>query len=176
MTLRSLTDDGFTLTLDAAAGTEDTIVFEGHAAVEAIVDAASTWGVGINNPFTQLGRFDVMGPEDHIHIGFNEDVARATVGNEFADIVGGGKIDDHEVLDLFVALTTGGGWGRNGGGIANNDPGLDGVELIGADNDSFAIAIDSGTYGMDYILFENVHTLDGADGLGFFGDPAEPLA
>ncbi|MDW4497125.1 hypothetical protein R5H30_03960 [Sulfitobacter sp. D35] len=160
--LLTLTDDEFTLTIDAAGPTRDTIIFKGADAADAIVSVADEH-IDIKNNKTQVGYFDVTRADSTFFLGGGAS-DKSIVSDEFNDLVAGSQLNKSEVLSIFEAITSGGSWGNPGSN------GLDRVELVGMDNDSFTIALDTGGPAVDYIIFDNVHTLDGATAYGFAAD------
>lgn len=154
--LIGLTDEGFTLRIEGQAATKDTLIFGGQGAIDAIAAADASGGVDFKSRHTGLDVFDVAAER-------NEFVGRAlsrNVGAEFSAIVGGSSIGKDEVLEIFEAVISGNG--RNG-----NSHGLDQVDLIGLNDTSFSIGVESKNGNVDYILFTNVDTLDGAAAFGF---------
>lgn len=147
--LLGLTDDGFSLTLDARGPTRDTVIFTGSAAVAAI-EAVDEGLVDIKNGHSDFAIFD-LDEDTSLFIGGGASNARDLVGEAFADITGGTRIDADEVLDIFDALTSGRSWTDAAA------HGLEGVELVGVNDTSFAITLEvSETGPRDTILFTNV--------------------
>lgn len=155
--LAGITDEGFSVRLTGSAGSTETIVFTGQAATDAVLGADGGL-VNIKDANTQFAVFDVA-TENNVGIGGGGNDARQ-ISQEFAEITGGRRIDEDEVLELFEALTSG----------KDEKGGIDGVELVGLDEDSFAIAFSGGGDRTEYVLFDNVDTLDGAAEFGFVAD------
>lgn len=151
--LVGLTDQGFSLRIDGQAGTVDTIIFEGAGALNAIAAADANGGVDFKDGRTALDVFDVAAENSEFVGGTNP----GTIGADFDALIGGSKIHDDQVLDIFEALISG----------KKQDSGLDKVDLIGLNDTSFSIAVQTSGGNTDYILFTNVDTLDGADQFGF---------
>ena len=158
--LIGLTDEGFTLRIEGQASTKDTIIFGGQGAIDAIVAADTAKGVDLKDGQTAFNVFDVEAAKKM----FVGDTNPNIIGAELDSLIGGSKIHRDQVLDIFEAIISGNG--RNG-----NTQGLDGVELIGLNDTSFSIGIDSAGGNTDYILFTNVNTLDGAAAFGFGDGP-----
>ena len=165
MEILTLTDDEFAFTFESAANTRDTIVVTGDNAKAAIMAAAGS-NVNIKNNKTDLGYWDVEANANFFTGGGASDWSR--VSDEMRDLVNGNGLQRDDVLKIFEAITSGGSWGNPGSN------GLDGVELVGMDNDSFTIGMKNGVR-TDYIIFDNVDTLTGADSFGFFADD-DPLS
>ena len=153
--LLGLTDEGFTIGLTGNVGSIDTIIIAGTAATDAIA-ALDGGGVDIQNPFSQFAVFDAA-EEPALFLGGSNAGQARFVSQEFADITGGSRLTQAAALDLFEALTT----GRGG------SAGVDGVELLGVDSDSFAFSITGNAGSRETILVTNVDKIDGADALGF---------
>ncbi|MEM1129956.1 MAG: hypothetical protein AAGH83_05465 [Pseudomonadota bacterium] len=156
--LLDLTDEGFTLEFEGQAATKDTIIFKGQGAIDAIAAADAAKGVDFKDGVTALDIFDVASESSE----FVGDTNPNTIGADFDALIGGSKIHNHQVLDIFEALISGNG--RNG------VSGLEKVDLIGLNNTSFSIAVNSAGGNTDYILFTNVDALDGAEAFGFYDD------
>lgn len=157
-----LTDEGFALRVSGQSATVDTIIIEGQGAIDAIHAAEGQPGADLNDANSGFGILDAS-DENSVFVGTGKSGMAANVSQEWADIVGGDSLQKDEVLEIFEALI--GGNGRSG------TDGLDGVELIGLNDTSFSIAIESAGGNTDYVLFTDVDTLDGADQFGF-GDGA----
>jgi len=145
--LRSVTDDGFMLTWEAAGPTRDSMIFSGQIAVDA-TEAADNGNIDIKDSKSQFAifDFDVM---DQIFIGGGKSNARDIVGEEFGKITGGTWITEAEAMELFDALTSGKSWNPD-------DHGLEGVEIVGVNETSFALSFDTAGPTTDTILFTNV--------------------
>ncbi|MEM9221374.1 MAG: hypothetical protein AAGB11_03085 [Pseudomonadota bacterium] len=159
--LVSLTDNEFALKFNGRGATSDTVVFKGNAAQEAI-EAVAKNHIDIKDNKTALGIFDLAEDDTFFLGGGASD--KSIVSDGFNDLVAGSKLASSEVLSIFEAIVSGGKWG---------DPqsnGVKGVALVGKDNDSFAIALDAAGPSTDYIIFDNVHLLEGAEAYGFKAD------
>lgn len=157
--LVGLTDQGFALRIDGQAATTDTIIFEGQGALNAIAAADAAQGADFKDGKTALDVFDVE-TEGSEFVGGTEP---ATIGADFDALIGGSSIHRDQVLDIFEALIS--------GSARKGDAGLDEVELIGLNDTSFSIAVNTSGGNTDYILFTNVDTLDGAGTFGFGDGP-----
>lgn len=157
--LVSMTDDEFTLDFSGIGLTMDTIIFTGSAAAGAIANIAMG-EIDVSNQKNEVGYFDVAGSPSFIVVG-DQPSDLDYVSTEFNDLIFGDAIDAAEVLGLFAAIVA---------GDSNGTSGVDGVELVGLDNDSFTVALSARSASTDYIIFDNVDTLAGADQFGFYSD------
>ncbi|MEM1379877.1 MAG: hypothetical protein AAGH41_04545 [Pseudomonadota bacterium] len=152
-----LTDEGVTMRFNGQAGTVDTIIMNGAGTMDMLGRVDNTW-VDTKDKDSEFAIFDVTkGNRPSLFIGGGgSDTA------EFQSIVEGSFIQADEVLHIFRAIITGNG--------RKDEHGLDGVELIGLNSTSFAIAITNTRSAVDYVLFTNVDQLEdeGAADLGFF--------
>lgn len=153
VTVIGLTDKGVTLRIEASGASVDTIIFEGADAL-AEIEAVDNGFADTKDSDSEFVIFDVATESNQFKGGDGSDTP------EFRSIVKGSFIQPTEVLQIFSAIIHGNG--RNG-----NSHGLDGVELIGLNATSFAIAVTNTRGATDYILFTNVDTLTGSDELGF---------
>ncbi|MBE9102729.1 hypothetical protein [Vacuolonema iberomarrocanum] len=158
--LVGLTDEGFTLRIDGQAATRDTLIFGGEGALDAIAAADAARGADFKDGHTAFDIFDVAA-ENREFVG---QASLNAVGAELKEIVGGSSINRDEVLEIFEAVISGNG--RKG-----NTHGLDRVKLIGLNDTSFSIGVQSAGGNTDYILFTNVDTLEGAAAFGFGDGP-----
>ncbi|MEM9839923.1 MAG: hypothetical protein AAF830_12330 [Pseudomonadota bacterium] len=153
--LLGLTDEGFAMRMDGQAATRDTIIFRGQIVTEMMARQDNGW-VDTFDPDSEFAIFDVKKETRQTLLSDTHDT------EEFKNLVGQ-SISHDEVLEIFRAIITGNG--------RRDEDGLDGVELIGLNKTSFAISITNTRTnkgpGVDYVLFTNVHTLDGAADLGF---------
>jgi hypothetical protein len=100
--------------------------------------------VDIGNEFQEFARVEFNSSRDAVEIGGNYNTSLRTVGGRFADITGGGRIDALEVDSLLNDLFTSGKYSA---------PGLEGVDLVAINSDSFTIAINANVRTQDFIEF-----------------------
>lgn len=156
--LVGLTQEGFTLRVTTKTDDVETFVFSGEGAKEAIAIADDGSNVDFKDKKSGFDVFDVAAETSE----FVGSAGRQQIGEALADIIGSSSIRRDDVLEIFDDLTSGNG--RRG------DTGVEGVELVGMDDTSFSISVASSQGNTEYLLFTNVHTLQGADTFGFETD------
>ncbi|MCV6596069.1 MAG: hypothetical protein OIF40_03150 [Mangrovicoccus sp.] len=144
--LLSLDADSFTIQMTNMHGAKDTMVFSGKGVEKIIADvAAMSSTIDVADTSHQFTIIDASDIGSSVFIG--------EIFGELAEVVGKSSIDvspdadGGDVLNLLAELLTGNNSSVN---EADNTPGIEGVELIDLDADSFAFK-----YNGDTILITN---------------------
>jgi len=99
--------------------------------------------VDIKNPNQQLARINTD-LQNSVFIGGGKSDAARIVGQEFADITGGTRINNNELVPLLQALLN---------SNRRTAPGLVGVEIASLSSESFTLAINGNAGSLNYIEF-----------------------
>lgn len=138
VTLYGLSNNSITLGFtNGDSGVDDTILFYGTD-VTYMLESFAVSNIDTKDNKSRLAIFDVQTPKDSMFIGGGA----KWVSEEFKTIVGGSSISADEVQILLSALLE----GKSDLGVAN-------VQLIGLEENNFAVAIKEGNSRYERVLF-----------------------
>lgn len=159
--LVGLDQDSFTITLENGRGVKDTIVFQGEGVAKIIEEVAEmSGGVDVKD---NRSAFEIItvDADNHLYVA-GSDAPKSNVhiggtSGELNDIVGGSGIginnNANDVERLVDEIVTGSNDSpKDTDADPDNTPGIDGVELIDLDMNSFAVQTQKGD-ATDTILF-----------------------
>ena len=121
-----------------------------------VMAAGISPNVDIRDPNQQLARVTFDESNDSVFIGGGYNDARDIVGEEFAEITGGTRINADELDEILGAIFT---------SDRGEAPGLEGVDLVSVSSDSFTIAIDGRAGSKNFIEFSGSEAEAAIDGV-----------